>query len=287
MLTIFAQIITLQAGEFNSGNFLSSSPLSNSHHHDHSHHTEDYFGFDFFSGWFDPVPPHDHSLASADGRSRQIHPLTIEAAFNDSDFFLDYAFNSFDDEDEHEIEIELELALTRRFGLIFETAYEFEVEDGSTEEGFGDLTIATRFVLAEFKHIISTANIEFGIPTGDDDFSADELVLEPSLLTWFDLGNDLTLNTALGLEIGTESNELSFIFDAAIVKGFSGPLALTLEFRNEVGLRDEEEGEITSEATLGAIYRFNKHTSVRAGWSFPISNDEFNGGAIASYNISF
>ena len=211
----------------------------------------------------------------------------MEAAFNDNDFFIDYVFNSFDDEDEHEIEIELELAITRRLGIVLEAAYEFENEGGTTEEGFADIAVATRFVLLEFDKFITTANLEFGIPTGEDDFSSDEFVIEPGLLNWFDLGNGFTLNTSIGLEIGTRSGDLGFGFEAALIKDLAGPLALSLESRNEVGLRGDESGELFSEATIGAIYRFNGSTSFRAGWNFPVSGDGFRGGALASFNYSF
>lgn len=277
-----ASALTLQAGSSDSGGDLFASLSS----HDREH-SDNYLGFDILRGWLDSPSAHDHSIDSATGRSRYIHPLTVEAAFNDGDFFVDYVFNSFDDEDEHEIEIELELALTRRLGVVFEAAYEFENEGGSTEEGFADIAVAARFVLVETKNFITTANLELELPTGENDFSSNELVVEPGLLTWIDLGNGFTLNTAIGLEIGTESDELEFNFDAALVKDFGGPIALSLEFRNEVGLRDEERGDITSEATLGGIYRLNDSTSLRGGWSFPVSSSEFNGGAIASFNYSF
>ena len=219
--------------------------------------------------------------------SLYIHPLTVEAAFNDNDFFLDYAFNSFDDEDEHEIEVELELALSRRFGLVLETAYEFENEDGSTNEGFADFGVAARIVLVEYQNFIATANLGFGIPIGDDDFTEDQFTLEPGLLFWFNLGNGFSLNTAIGAEYGTESEETELSFDAALVKQVYGPLALTFESRNTVGVNGDERGDITSEATLGAVYQFSDYTAIRAGWSFPIDNSEFNGGAILSLNYAF
>lgn len=280
-----ASSLTLQAGSYNGGDLFNGiSSGHDGHSHDHSGHADEVFGFNLLDHWFDSSGVHDHS---SENRSRLIHPLTVEAAFNDGDFFLDYVFSSFDDEDEHEIEIELEFALTRRLGIILETAYEFENEDGSTDQGFADLAVATRFVLAEFENVITTANIEFQIPTGEEAFSSDELILEPTLLTWFDLGHGFTLNTAIGLEIGTRSNDLEFLFETALLKQLGNGLALTVETRSEVGLRDEERGDISSEGTLGAIYRFNKSTSIRGGWNFPITNSDFNGGAIASFNISF
>ena len=262
----------------NGGDFLTGISTSQS---------SDFLGFDFSRGWFDPAGVHDHSTDGGTGRSRYIHPLTVEAAFNDGDFFIDYVFNSFDDEEEHEIELELEFALTRRLGIVIEAAYEFENEDGGSIDGFSDLGVAARFVLVEFNDFITTANLGFQIPTGDNDFSANELVIEPSLLSWFDLGNGFTLNTSLGLEIGSETGDFSFSFDGALIKDFGGALALSLESRNEVGLRHENSGEVESEATLGAIYRFSNSSSFRAGWSFPVSSSDFNSGAITSFNISF
>lgn len=280
-----ASTLTAQGGNSYSGGDLFNVISTNAG--DHCHLSDDFLGFDITRGWFDSPGAHDHSTNGGTGRSRYIHPLTVEAAFNDNDFFFDYVFSSFDDEDEHEIEIEIEIALTRRLGIVFETAFEFENEEGSTNEGFADFAVAARFVLVEFNNFISTANLEFEIPTGDSDFSSNELVLSPGLLTWFDLGNGFTLNTAIGLEIGTQSEEFEFSFEGALIKDFGGPVALTLESRNTVGLRDEERGEVTSEATLGGIYRFSNSTAIRLGWSFPISSDEFNGGAIASFNYSF
>lgn len=273
---------SLSAGELSgSANHGSFGPITG------VYHDSDYLGFDLTRGWFEPAGAHSHSNDSPDGRARYIHPLTIEAAFNDNDFFIDYAYNSFDDEDEHEIEVELEYALTRRLGIVIESAYEFENEDGSTEEGFADLSIASRFVLVENKNFIATASVEFGIPIGDDDFTADEFVVEPSLLTWFDLGNGFTLNTAVGAEFETESNETELFIDAALVKDLGGAFAVSFESRNTIELRGEERGDITSEATLGLIYQLNGSTSLRGGWSFPIDNDGFNSGGVLSVNYSF
>lgn len=273
--------LSLMAGEIhNGGNFL-TEVIS----HDNSPTSEDYLGLDLGKGWFEPVSKHDHSAGC---RSvRYIHPLTLEAAFNEGDLFVDYIFNSFDDVDEHEIKIELEVALTRRLGIILETAYQFENEDDSTQEGFTDFGFALRSLLIEFDSFLATASLGFEIPTGSNAFTSDELVIEPSLLNWFDLGHGFSLNTSVGFGIGTESQESDFFFDAALIKDVPGPFAISLELRNEVGLRDEERGEVSSEGTLGAIFRLNGSTAVRGGWNFPISNDEFRGGAIASFNFSF
>lgn len=273
-------VVPASAGSLGSGgDFLNGVP---------SQKGGDYLGFDFSRGWFDPAGVHDHSTDGGTGRSRYIHPLTVEAAFNDGDFFLDYAFSSFDDEEEHEIEIEFEFAFTRRLGVVIEAAYEFEKEDGRTTDGFGDIEIAGRFVLVEFENFITTANLGLGLPTGDSDFSADELVIEPGLLSWFDLGEGVTLNTSLGLEIGAETGDASFAFDAALIKDLNGTFAVSLESRNEVGLRRDERGDLESEATLGLIYRFSNAKSVRAGWSFPVSsNNELNSGVVTSFNYSF
>ena len=252
--------------------------------HNHGAHSEDFLKFDLSRGWFEPQAAHDHS---GEHGARYIHPLTIEAAFNDNDLFIDYAFNSFDDEEEHEIEIEFEFALTRRLGLVVGLPYVFETEDGVTENGFGDLELAGRFVLAEYENFVLTAGLGFGIPIGEDDFSADQLTLEPSLLAWFYLGNGFSLNTALGAEFETRSNESEIFLDAALIKHLGGPLSVSVESRNAVTLRGDERGDITSEATLGVIYQFNSVVAVRGGWSFPIQNDEFNSGAVFSLNYTF
>lgn len=276
-----ASVLTLQASSENRGDVFTS--LANHGSGD----STDYHGFDILRGWLSPPKSHNNAIDGPSPHPHHIHPLTVEAAFNDTDLFVDYVFNSFDDEDEHQIELELELALTRRLGVIFETAYEFEREDGSTERGFADIAATVRFVLIEFENVVSTASLKFGLPTGDNDFSANELVIEPGLVTWINLGNGFSLNTFVGLEIGTESGEQEFAFDGALVRSFGGALALTLESRNEFALSGEERGDITSEATLGAIYRLNKHTSLRSGWSFPVSNSDLNAGAIVGLEFSF
>jgi len=228
---------------------------------------------------------HDHSAGGV--RSKYIHPITTEAAFNDNDFFIDYAFSNFRDEDEHEIEIELEYALTRRLGVVIETALAFETEGGSTENGIEDLEIAGRVVLAEYERSITTFSLGFGIPTGENDFSSDELILEPSLLSWFDFGYGITFNTKIGLEIGTRSDSLEFIYEGAVIKDFGGPLALSLESQSIVNLRDDEEEDFISNLTIGGIFRLNNSNSIRAAYTFPLSDDDFNSGAILSYNYSF
>ena len=273
--------LNLSAGEF------TNSDVNDHSNHDHSQHAEDYLGFNLTRGWLDPVAAHDHSSGGHDGRAKLIHPLTIEAAFNDSDLFVSYAFNSFDDADEHEIEIELELAITRRFGVVLETGYAFETEGGSTENGFGDLEIAGRFVLAEYKNFILTAGLGLGIPTGEGEFSEDQLTVEPSLLAWTNLGNGFSLNTVIGAEFKTRSNESEIFLNAAIVKDLGGAFAATLESRNAVALRGDERGDIESEATVGLVYQATSNVAIRGGWSFPVENDEFSNGAVLSLNYSF
>ena len=253
----------------------------------HIEHDSDYLKLNLSKGWFDSPAVHDHT--SDNDRSRYIHPITTEAAFNDNDFFIDYAFNKFSDEDEHEIELELEYALTRRLGLVIETAFEFENEGGSTNEGFADLEIAARAVLAEYEKAIVTFNVGFGIPTGNNDFSSDELEISPSFLTWYDFGYGITFHSLIGLEIGTRSNSLEFVYESATIKDFGGGFALSLESQTIVDLRDDDEDEddVESNLSVGGIYRFNNSNSIRAAYTFPLTDDEFDGGAVLSYNYSF
>ena len=148
-----------------------------SHHEELSDHSEP-FGLDLQEGWLDP-PLHSHLSPLG---TPLIHSFRLEPAFTHRDLFLDYSFRSGPGGTEHEIEIELEWALTRRIGLVLEVPYAFvNPADEPAVNGFGDLAITPRFLLAEYDRFLLAFNLEIETPTGNEDrgLGGGEVALAP------------------------------------------------------------------------------------------------------------
>ncbi|MEX2188085.1 MAG: hypothetical protein WD875_14865 [Pirellulales bacterium] len=180
------------------------------------------FGFSLREGWFDELP---HSHFSRLG-TPQIHFFFVEPAYPDHDLFVDFIYTRTDEGKEYEIATELELAFTRRIGLVIEVpGVVLDPLDAPQREGFGDLVIAPRFLLADFDRFMMSFNLEIATPTGDADrgLGTGETVLGPSLTGWLDLGNWWTSGFRLGVETGLESGETEMAYDFALARTFCGP----------------------------------------------------------------
>lgn len=81
---------------------------------------------DITEGWLDPWP---HNHFSRKG-TPFIHLFSLEPAFLDRDFFLDYRWASGSEGKEIEVEAELEWALTRRLGIVVEAPFARLSPDG-------------------------------------------------------------------------------------------------------------------------------------------------------------
>jgi hypothetical protein len=261
-------------------------------------HAPDVFGFDLAQGWFDPAV---HSHLSRRG-TPFIHPFRVEPAFTRRDVLLDYSFRSADGEDEHEIEAELEWAFTRRLGLVLEIPYLFVDSDGEpSADGFGNLAVSPRLLLAEYERFLLAFSFEVEIPTGDSDagLAEDEAAVAPSVSTWIDLGDWWAANAQSGIEHATESGDSELFIRAALIRTLTsreehhdsgdhdheahglplGSLSLILEADLAVDLSGEEDGDWLAEGIVGAYYGLGHNLDVRAGYQFPLSaSQELNGG---------
>ena len=262
----------------------------------------DLFGFDLTRGWLDR-PKHSHLSLRG---TPLIHPFRSEPAFTLTDFLLDYSYRNETGVNEHEIENEMELALTRRVGLIVEIPYRCIAKDhDASVNGFGDLAISPRILLAEYARFLLASSLEIVTPTGDSgrDLGHGEVSLAPSLSGWFDLGNWWTMHTQCGSEHALESDESELFFRAALIHTLGSKdygddnnhdvdhdefhglasriLSLIFEVDGTIGLSGEEDGDLGMEGIFGAYYSLTKHVDLRVGYQFPLTtSDDLNSGVI-------
>ncbi len=260
------------------------------------------FGFDWSEGWFDRP-----ALSHLSPRGVPLtHSFRLEPAQIHQDLFLDYSFRTGTEGTEHEIELELELALTRRIGLVIETPYRFvNPANGPSVDGFGDLAISPRFLLAEYDRFSLAFNFETELPTANADrgLGSGEVALAPSFSTWMDLGNWWTLSTQTGIERALSSRDSELFFRTSLVHTFGGdrPAALSdrghdhghahlrpgllsviLEADGAMGLSSGAgKGVVGVEGMLGVYYRLIEDFDIRVGYQFPLSTPrEFDGGLL-------
>ena len=244
-------------------------------------------GFSLTEGWLDPWP-HNHF-------SRRGTPFThtffTEPAFLDRDFFLDTRISRGEEDNEVEFEAELEWALTRRIGLVLEAPFRVvDPEDGDTEQGFGDLAIAPRFLLVETDRFLLSANFEIETPTGSESrgLGRGETALSPTLSLWYDLGKFVTLNAQFGTEHGLESGEDEFLYNTALTFSLldstivasardkygghfpPGLVNFLAEVTGRTELSGKDHGRTTAEFLFGASYLVTSHVEIRAGLQFPL-----------------
>lgn len=241
-------------------------------------------GFSLTDGWLDSWPHRHFSLRN----TPFIHTFSLEPAFLDRDLFLDARLARADAGDELEIEAEVEWALTRRIGLALEAPYvRLNPDDGDTESGIGDVAIAPRFLIGETGRFLLSANLEIGIPTGDDarELGSGEVSLAPSLSAWLDLGNWFSSGAQLGTEHGLESGESEFFYNVALGYSFltqgsretlvsrhfpRGMSNLIVEFTGRTALEGEEKGRHNAEVLFGASYNIDGIFEIRGGYQVPI-----------------
>jgi len=253
----------------------------------------DLFGFDLTRGWSDR-PRHRH-LSPLE--TPLIHPFRAEPAFTLTDLLMDYSYRNETGLNEHEIETEMELALTRRAGLIVEIPYRcIDRDHDPSVNGFGDLAVSPRFLLAQYDRFLLASSLEIETPTGDSgrDLGHGEVALAPSLSGWFDLGHWWTAHAQCGSEHALQSNESELFFRAALIHTFGakvdklddnnhdadhdelhgltpGNFSLIFEVDSAIGLAGEEDGDVAAEGLVGAYYSLTKHIDLRIGYQFPLT----------------
>ncbi|MDD7984369.1 hypothetical protein PQO01_05335 [Lentisphaera marina] len=169
----------------------------------------------FTEGWFDDWEHNHYSKSQAPF----VHLFHLEPAFLDRDLFLDYKINNGQEEKEIEYEFELEWALTSRIGLVLEGPYRILEEQGEDRvRGFGDLGLATRFLLLRDSDSMLSLNVGMEFPTGSKSkgLSEDELVVNTSFSYWQSFGKKVTWNAQLGMEQGLETEEKTITYGTAL-----------------------------------------------------------------------
>jgi len=257
--------------------------------------------------WFDRS---EHRHVSAAG-TPMAHPFRLEPASIHEDLFVDYSYREGAEGKEHEVELEVEFALSRRIGLVMELPYSYlDAGDGASVNGFGDLAIAPRFLLAEYKKFFLAFNIEVELPTGNKSrgLGGSGFAFAPSFSTWHDLGNWWVLNTQTGLETSSQGDELFVL--ASLIHTFGnkrwgralqknaevdhghadhehvhspqGLLSLILEMDSRIGLSgDAGKGQVGVEGIVGAYYGVTETFNLRLAYQFPLTSPrEFDRGLI-------
>jgi hypothetical protein len=234
-----------------------------------------------------------------------IHSFRTEPAFTRRDILLDYTLRNETGLDEQEIAAEVEWPLSRRLGLIFELPYVFVDDDNEgTAEGFGNLAISPRVLLAEYERLLLAFNLEVETTTGTTrgDIASDEVALAPSFSTWVDLDNWWALNAQSGIEYPTESGDSEFFFRSSLIHTFGsqddyesdhahhehghasthGLFSVILEADLALGLSGPEDGDWFAEGIVGLLVGLWPNADARVGYQFPLSrSQDLNNGVTA------
>lgn len=252
-------------------------------------------GFSLTRGWTEPW---NHSHFSQRG-TPFVHLFGLEPAFLDRDLFFDFAFTAAEGEDESELEVEMEYALTRRLGVVVEAPLvSLNPDEGETEVGLGDAAIAPRALLVETDRFLLSANLEVAFPTGSESrgLGSGEVAIAPSVSTWLDLGNWVTLSTQIGAEHGTESGDSELLYAAALTWSFRGPAlfpgqadahashahghgashfppgltSLILEYTGRTALSGDDADRSTGEVLFGLSHVLTESLEVRGAYQLPV-----------------
>ncbi|MHC4544432.1 MAG: hypothetical protein ACYTDW_07210 [Planctomycetota bacterium] len=255
--------------------------------------TSGVFGFDLDRGWLDP-PVHSHF---SKGGTPLIHSFRTEPAFTRRDFLLDYSFRNEKEMNEQEIGVEIEWPLSQRLGLVFEVPYiSVDSDDDGSTDGFGNLSVSPRLLLAEYERFLLAFGLEVETTTGetDSDISEDEVALAPSFSTWIDLGNWWTVQAQSGVEYPVESSDAQFFFRSALIHTFNshdihdsshvnqnhhdglspGLLSVILEADLALGLSGPEDGDWFAEGIVGVSFDLWENADMRIGYQFPLSSSQ-------------
>jgi len=250
------------------------------------------FGFSLDEGWLDP-PVHSHFSPRG---TPMIHSFRAEPAFTRRDFLLDYSMRSETGLREQEISAEVEWPLSRRLGLIFEIPYVFVDSDDETIDGFGNLAVSPRMLVAEYERFLLAFNLEVETTTGTTNggIAEDEVALAPSFSTWIDLGGWWTVNAQSGLEYLVESSDAEFFFRSALIHTFGyedfrdgshthhehgdelspGPFSVILEADLALGMSGDEDGDWLAEGIVGVLFGLWDGADMRVGYQFPLSRSQ-------------
>lgn len=158
-----------------------------------------------------------------------VHLFFMEPATPHRDLFFDFSItnNGINNRDEQEMELELEWALSKWFGVVLALPYRsLNPVDGPMSAGFGDATIGGRAMCVEADDFVLSSQMNLTIPTGfaGQDLGRGEVVFSPMFLGWFDLGGWTALHSQIGLDVGLETGDTSFVYGFALTCSFQGPM---------------------------------------------------------------
>ncbi len=267
------------------------------HESAHSGHHEP-LGFDLKEHWFQEW---QHARFSR-RNTPYVHTFNLEPALLERDFSLNSNFvNGLDGENEIEVEAELEWAFTRRIGMVVELPFHsLDTEHDGTTSGVSDILLGPRLLTLDLERFILTTNLEFTVPTGDEDrhLGAGEVQLHPSVSLWLDLGNWFTLAGQIGYVHGVETGESDLRYRAALAYSFltqgsrdhldvkrfpRGLSSLIAEVQGRQTLSTMAESEHSNDVFLGGSYNVTGHWELRGGYHTPVGgNREFDSGVVFS-----
>ncbi len=275
------------------------------HEHDHAA-LPDPFGFDLRTAWLDPWV---HRHFSRRG-TPYVHTFLVEPAFIDRDLFLDYGSTTGPSGDEFGLAAELEWGLTRRLGVAVEAqVLRLEPHGAPDESGIGDVAVAPRALLVETDRFLAAANLEVGIPTGDDErgLGSGEVSLGPSLSFWIDVGHSVQASIQVGNSTGLDSglNELFYGVAGSYTLGGPTPFAagssafidghfapgmtsVIVEYAGQRALDGPDSGTEASEILYGLSYVLTGFWELRGAYRTSVSgSSDFDDGYLLSAIFHF
>lgn len=137
-------------------------------------------------GWFAPaLRGHGHALPL-------VHGFLTETAFSHRALIADVA--SIDGEET--LSVEADIPLTRRLSALVEMPVALDVGD---ESGFGDLQVGLRAIWSEQETYTISSILNVGLPTGEDEFTLDEVSLGFSFNNWWYIGSGFAVQSSVGM----------------------------------------------------------------------------------------
>lgn len=177
--------------------------------------TVDHIGLDNLSqGWFAPaLSGHGHALPL-------VHGFFTETAFSHRALVADFA--SIDGD--QSLSAEVDIPVTRRLSALIEMPVALDV---GGESGFGDLGLGLRAIWTENANYTLASILNVGLPTGEDEFTLDEVSLGFSFNNWWYIGNGFGLQSSAGISWVPEiDNTEAFDWSLLVSKTFDCGLNL-------------------------------------------------------------
>lgn len=238
----------------------------------------DHIGLDNLGqGWFAPaLRGHNHALPL-------VHGFLTETAFTHRTLIADFASI----EGDESLSVEADIPLTRRLSALIEMPLALDV---GGESGFGDLGLAVRAIWSEKETYTISSILNVGLPTGEDEFTLDEVSLGFSFNNWWYIGNGFGLQSSAGISWVPEIDDtetfdwslmVSKTFDSGLnLFGASRPLSVFAEVAGSTPF--DSDLDTTGQWGFGFNMPVLRGLDLRAGYyrSFEDGNDGILIGAV-------